>query len=81
MTHKRMLGGILLPLNSIIMRGDDPLDLSAYTVKFQMEVEEKASGGTTIARSGIATSTRRPTRSNRAPTASAARASTAIAAA
>ena len=37
--HKRMIGSTLLPLNSIIYRGSDPLDLSSYTVKFQMEGE------------------------------------------
>lgn len=48
-THKRMVGSILLPLNSIIYRGDDPLDLSAYTVKFQMEGE--TSGTSKVAES------------------------------
>jgi hypothetical protein len=38
-THKRMLGGTLIPLNSIIYRGDDPLDLASLTVKFVMEGE------------------------------------------
>ena len=38
-THKRMVGSILLPLNSIIYRGEDPLSLASYTVKFQMEGE------------------------------------------
>jgi hypothetical protein len=37
--HKRMIGSTLIPLNTVIYRDSDPLDLSAYTVKFQMEGE------------------------------------------
>jgi hypothetical protein len=35
--HKRMLGNLLRPLNSIIKVGDNPLDLASLSVKFQME--------------------------------------------
>lgn len=35
-TTKVTKGNTLLPLNTIISIGDDPVDLSAYTVKFRM---------------------------------------------
>lgn len=36
-THKRMVGDTLKPLNAVIKVQGGPLDLSSYTVKFQME--------------------------------------------
>jgi hypothetical protein len=37
--HKRIVGDTLLPLNALITLNGDPVDLSAYTVKFQMETD------------------------------------------
>ena len=37
--HTRILGNTLLPLSTIIMLNDNPVDLSAYTVKFIMETD------------------------------------------
>lgn len=58
MIHKRMLGSILRPLNSIIKVGGDPLDLSSYTVQFQMEGE--TSGAAKVAESATGV-TKHPT--------------------
>lgn len=48
-THKRKLGDLLQPVNTIIMYGDDPYDVAALTVKFQME--EEATGTSVVAES------------------------------
>jgi hypothetical protein len=56
--HKRMLGSILRPLNSIIKVGGDPLDLSSYTVQFQMEPE---AGGTAKVAESATGVTKHPT--------------------
>lgn len=58
MKHTRMLGSILRPLNSIILAGSDPLDLTDYTVQFEMEGE--ASGTSKVARSAAGV-TKQPT--------------------
>lgn len=49
MLHRRMIGDTLLPLNALIMRGGDPLDLGSYTVKFYAESE--ADGTSLVAES------------------------------
>lgn len=41
--HKRIVGDTLLPLNALITLNGDPVDLSAYTVKFQMEKDDGTS--------------------------------------
>ena len=56
--HKRMLNSTLLPLNSIVYRGSDPLDLASYTVKFQMETE---TGGTSTVAESDTGVTKHPT--------------------
>lgn len=56
-THSRMVGSILLPLNAIIYRGDDPLDLGSYTVKFLME----DSAGTSVVAESTTGVTAQPT--------------------
>lgn len=42
--HKRIIGDTLLPMNAVIMRNGEPVDLSSYTVKFEQEED----GGTVI---------------------------------
>jgi hypothetical protein len=52
-THQRKLGDTLKPLNSILYYGDDPYDIAALTVKFQMEGEDNGTSKVAESTTGV----------------------------
>jgi hypothetical protein len=52
-THQLKIGDTLKPLNSILYYGDDPYDIAALSVKFQMEGEDNGTSKVAESTTGV----------------------------